>query len=279
VLVSVVRVRPGIRWVSCSLCAGCAALAAAAGATAAGTSGVSAPDGPSGPLPSAGALTVAPTSLSAGQVVVASGALPAAQAGQTVWLEVQSGISWATVARGPIARGGKFAITWRPQRTGKLTLRAATAGPDPNAASAATAPPTATPDATLAVYRQVLVTWYGPGLYGRQTACGERLTRTIVGVADRTLPCGTPVSLRYRGHTLVAPVIDRGPYGTGAVLDLTHAAAEELGVTETVPVGMIVLGGPPLTATNWSPPPGPTGSNGGTPAPDAGGTTPGTGTR
>ena len=95
---------------------------------------------------------------------------------------------------------------------------------------------TATPQATLAVYKQILATWYGPGFYGNRTACGEKLTRYIVGLADRTLPCGTPVSLSYNGRTLTLPVIDRGPYANGATIDLTHAAAQELGVTQTVPV-------------------------------------------
>jgi hypothetical protein len=58
-----------------------------------------------------------------------------------------------------------------------------------------------------------LVTWYGPGFYGNRTACGQRYTRYVVGVAHRTLPCGTMVQFRWHGRTAVAPVIDRGPYG------------------------------------------------------------------
>ncbi len=57
------------------------------------------------------------------------------------------------------------------------------------------------------------VTWYGPGFYGNRTACGQRYTRYVVGVAHRTLPCGTMVQFRWHGRTAVAPVIDRGPYG------------------------------------------------------------------
>lgn len=57
------------------------------------------------------------------------------------------------------------------------------------------------------------VTWYGPGFYGNRTACGQRYTRYIVGVAHRTLPCGTLVQFTWGGQTAVAPVIDRGPYG------------------------------------------------------------------
>lgn len=57
------------------------------------------------------------------------------------------------------------------------------------------------------------VTWYGPGFYGNRTACGQKYTRYIIGVAHRTLPCGTLVQFTWRGMTAVAPVIDRGPYG------------------------------------------------------------------
>jgi rare lipoprotein A (peptidoglycan hydrolase) len=74
-------------------------------------------------------------------------------------------------------------------------------------------------------------TWYGPGFYGHQTACGTVLRQTTVGIAHRSLPCGTKVTLAYHGHTVVAPVIDRGPYAGGYKFDLTGATAEALGVT------------------------------------------------
>ena len=53
------------------------------------------------------------------------------------------------------------------------------------------------------------ISWYGPGLYGNGTACGQKLTKVLVGVAHRTLPCGTLVTFRYKGVTLTVPVIDR----------------------------------------------------------------------
>jgi rare lipoprotein A (peptidoglycan hydrolase) len=46
-------------------------------------------------------------------------------------------------------------------------------------------------------------------------------------------------------------VIDRGPYANGATIDLTHAAAQELGVTQTVPVGMLELGGALIAPTDF----------------------------
>ena len=65
------------------------------------------------------------------------------------------------------------------------------------------------------------VSWYGPGFYGQRTACGEAMTQQLVGVAHRTLPCGTLVTFRWNGHTVRAPVVDRGPYVAGRLWDLT----------------------------------------------------------
>jgi hypothetical protein len=71
-----------------------------------------------------------------------------------------------------------------------------------------------------------IVTWYGPGFYGNRTACGVRYTRKVVGVAHRTLPCGTLVEFKWHGITTVAPVIDRGPFASRAyVFDFSAALA------------------------------------------------------
>jgi rare lipoprotein A (peptidoglycan hydrolase) len=72
-------------------------------------------------------------------------------------------------------------------------------------------------------------TWYGPGLYGRHTACGEMLLPATIGVAHKTLPCGTAVKFIYRGRSIVAQVIDRGPYSAGNSWDLTNGARLALG--------------------------------------------------
>lgn len=71
-------------------------------------------------------------------------------------------------------------------------------------------------------------TWYGPGLYGNHTACGQVLLPHTIGVAHRNLPCGTTVKFVYRGRQIVTTVIDRGPYSRGNSWDLTHAAARAL---------------------------------------------------
>lgn len=65
------------------------------------------------------------------------------------------------------------------------------------------------------------VSWYGPGFYGRRTACGLAYTKTILGVAHRTLPCGTKVTFMWKGRSITVPVIDRGPYVSGRQWDLS----------------------------------------------------------
>lgn len=75
------------------------------------------------------------------------------------------------------------------------------------------------------------VSWYGPGFYGRRTACGLALTTSLVGVAHKTLPCGTRITFRNpaNGRTVTMPVVDRGPYAAGRQWDLTGGACLKLG--------------------------------------------------
>ncbi len=73
-------------------------------------------------------------------------------------------------------------------------------------------------------------TWYGPGLYGNRTACGQKLTKKTIGVAHRKLPCGTKVAFAHQGRWVRAKVIDRGPFRKGYRWDLTKRLAKKLGV-------------------------------------------------
>ncbi|HEY3435785.1 MAG TPA: septal ring lytic transglycosylase RlpA family protein [Solirubrobacterales bacterium] len=71
--------------------------------------------------------------------------------------------------------------------------------------------------------------WYGPGLWGNSTACGQTLRPQTLGVAHKTLPCGTTVKFVYHGRAVVTQVIDRGPYAHGRTWDLTKAVSDALG--------------------------------------------------
>jgi rare lipoprotein A (peptidoglycan hydrolase) len=116
-------------------------------------------------------------------------------------------------------------------------------------AGGSAAPAPAATTAPVAAHTGAVATWFGPGFYGRQTACGQTLTPGVIGVANRTLPCGTLVQITYKDHTLTVPVLDRGPYAHHASWDLTAGAAGALGITETVRIGTQVVGKTLNTAT------------------------------
>lgn len=110
------------------------------------------------------------------------------------------------------------------------------------AAPAIVAPPPPAPDVPAAEApseparesdQQGLASWYGPGLHGRRTASGERFDRYELTAAHRTLPFGSRVCVRsaVTGKTVVVRINDRGPFSGGRVIDLSQAAAQELGMT------------------------------------------------
>jgi rare lipoprotein A (peptidoglycan hydrolase) len=120
-----------------------------------------------------------------------------------------------------------------------------------SAATGGTSPGKATQSKTS---KPQIATWFGPGFYGQKTACGQTMTPVLVGVASRTLPCGTLVLVNYKGHKLTVPVIDRGPYAkNGAVWDLTSGAANALTITETVRVKTKIVGQAANTPTLGAP--------------------------
>lgn len=82
------------------------------------------------------------------------------------------------------------------------------------------------------------ISWYGPGFYGNNGACGipGGLQRDTIGVAHRSLPCGTKVTFKNGSHVLVTYVIDRGPYVPGRIFDLTRGACLALDHCYTGPI-------------------------------------------
>ncbi len=113
-----------------------------------------------------------------------------------------------------------------PAAAPELPSRAPVAGP--NAAAGVILIPTWRTDPEIS--------WYGPGFYGRRTACGHAYTRTILGVAHRTLPCGTRVTFKHGSRVITLPVIDRGPYVAGRIFDLSGAACKALNHCYTGPI-------------------------------------------
>jgi rare lipoprotein A len=207
-----------------------------------------------------------PVSATAGGITVATdssaplrsslrftGSVPESDAGDVIEIQrssQQTEWSWTTAAESTVQSDGSFTIVWRTTQAGQLTIRTvlASAGATSSSGGGTSASPEAGasassgwPTLTVNVYRKSIATLFGPGFYGHRTACGEVLRRSTIGVANRTLPCGTPVSVYYQGRTLVVPVIDRGPYANGANWDLTMAAGRALGIEGTVKVGVVPL--------------------------------------
>lgn len=66
--------------------------------------------------------------------------------------------------------------------------------------------------------------------YGGPLACSNgTLGYDQIGVANKSLPCGTKVTITYHGRTVVAKVIDRGPYVGNREFDLAGATARAIG--------------------------------------------------
>jgi len=123
---------------------------------------------------------------------------------------------------------GHFGTKWRPERPGVYKLRAIVKGASPA--------PVSSKPRRLNAYRSVQASYYGPGLYGNGVACGGTLTPGKLGVANKTLPCGTKVTLHHGSKTVTVPVIDRGPYSGNREYDLTAATKNKLGYVGIGPI-------------------------------------------
>ena len=75
-----------------------------------------------------------------------------------------------------------------------------------------------------------VASWYGPGFAGRKTASGERFNPAEYTAAHRTLPFGSRVRVTLGGRSVVVRINDRGPFHGGRVIDLSQAAADQIGI-------------------------------------------------
>jgi rare lipoprotein A (peptidoglycan hydrolase) len=117
---------------------------------------------------------------------------------------------------------GSFKAGWRAPRSGVYRARARVDGSSARSRRI-----------KINAYRPAAASYYGPGLYGGGLACGGTLNPGKLGVANKTLPCGAKVTLRYHGHTVTVPVIDRGPYAGNREYDMTAATKAKLGFPST----------------------------------------------
>ena len=127
-------------------------------------------------------------------------------------------------------RDGAFGLRWAAQRTGIYEVRAYGVH-DRRVRGVARASAR-----QLTVYRHAAASYYGPGLYGNGVACGGTLQPGTLGVANKTLPCGTKVSsattaARHRPGRRPRPLRrrprlrpDRGDQGAAALPRRRHRA-------------------------------------------------------
>ena len=137
-------------------------------------------------------------------------------ANQRVRVMSRKNRGWRTVKSVTTAPDGSFSTTVPARRLGRLHIRVL--GPNE----------TRSETRRVFIYRRAFASYYGPGLYGNKLACGGTLTPSTIGVAHKSLPCGTRVVFRHRGRTVQTRVIDRGPYVGGRDYDLTEATKRKL---------------------------------------------------
>jgi rare lipoprotein A len=175
------------------------------------------------PIPSSSATPPGATTASA---PVASTSTPARAthhtagvADQEVQLQALGEHGWRTLANTRTGANGRFRLHYLLRTTTSEQLRLRFAGDAEDL-------PAHRRLGDLNVYRLAEASWYGGG---GELACGGELTSATMGVANKTLPCGPRVTLRYDGRTVNVAVIDRGPYVTGREFDLTEATKQALG--------------------------------------------------
>lgn len=159
--------------------------------------------------------------------------------------------AWKNVASAKVRSTDRYLIRWRPRKLGPAKLRAVLQRKDGRVHATRTAPTT-----SMNIFRAALATYYGPGFYGKQTACGQELTPLTLGVAHKTHPCGTLVAVNFNGRSVVVPVIDRGPFVSGVTWDLTEMTAYLLGFDGKQTIGVLTAA-PGTPQTTVAPAPAP----------------------
>ncbi len=121
--------------------------------------------------------------------------------------------------------GGRYSVRFKTPSTGNYPV-------DVRARTNRLATGSGRSAGAITAYRGASASWYGPGLYGNKLGCGGTLTTGTIGVAHKTMPCGTKLRLRYGSKEITARVIDRGPYVGSREFDLTSATKQALNFPE-----------------------------------------------
>jgi rare lipoprotein A len=158
----------------------------------------------------------------AGKRATVFGRVAPAVPGLRIALQVKRGARWKGIEGDRTDANGRYRLRQRLRGTLSRTVRV-------RVRQAPGFLPAKRRIGRLNVYRVAYASWYGPGLYGNRTGCGGTLHAGRLGVAHKSLPCGTMVTFKHGRRKLRVPVIDRGPYVGGREYDLTAATAQRLG--------------------------------------------------
>ena len=153
--------------------------------------------------------------LSTGRAHVGGKLLPAVP-GRRVRLEGHSARGWRPLGSVRTGARGGYRLSVSSGAADGRRLRVVFGGDGRNARAVRSA-------GSVNVLYPALASWYDDA---GNTACGFHAG---LGVANRTLPCGTRVNFRYGGRSATAVVDDRGPYAGGREWDLNQATAAALG--------------------------------------------------
>ncbi|MEV4422790.1 septal ring lytic transglycosylase RlpA family protein [Patulibacter sp. NPDC049589] len=146
--------------------------------------------------------------------------------GQHVRLELHKGSKWRAVDRDAVGRDGRFRVSTKIAAMGDRSARLRIVSNSHGKGDIERVD-------RIHGFRSTYASYYGPGLYGSALACGGHLSPGTIGVAHKTLPCGTKLTFRLGSRQVSARVVDRGPYIAGREFDLTAATKARLGFGST----------------------------------------------
>lgn len=180
-----------------------------------------------------GSTLLAPAGLMLGKTAQFSGTLSGVRKGESVEIQRSnpSG-AWTVLTTAVADASGSFTATWKPTTSERLQVRAVPTGASFRSANTI-------PTSAIAIFPRTSATWFGPGFYGKKTYCGNRMSRGLLGVAHKTLPCGTRVEIFHNGRSVTVPVVDRGPFHKKIEYDLTAAAAKRLKFKQLGKIGAL----------------------------------------
>jgi hypothetical protein len=157
-----------------------------------------------------------PSAVLSTRPVHVGGKLLPALPGRRVRVQGQGAHGWRTLSTGRTGSRGGYRLAFAPGDADGQRLRMVFDGDGRNGQTVRTA-------GRMTVLHPALASWYDDA---GNTACGFHAG---LGVANRTLPCGTKVMLHYGNRTVTAVVDDRGPYAGGRDWDLNQNTASALG--------------------------------------------------